>query len=489
MRHWGGRVGCGFRGCLGVFLLLINIAFSAFCYKCSLIQMLKSIDVFSGIGGLSLALSGITRTMLYCELDPFCRSVLAERMKSGDLERAPIHTDIRDLQLPSDYDAQVLVGGFPCQDISTMGLQKGIVAGKRSSMFFEMMRIVDECKGIDVIFMENVSNVLKCGLKEVIEECCVKRDFDLMWTMRSARDMGAPHVRQRWFGLACKRGFVFDREAIAGAAPAHFDWENQPAKKCAFKPSARADDTWDPAWAKRSAALGNAVVPCTARSAFLQLAGMQPDLQKVGNVLRVFSVDVAGLSPVQEYPGNGLVVGGRFLCLPENTCVLRARVPHSIDIHVQVDSDKVIRMGNFPTPRHGNTHAAAMTDRATRDLPTVLVNCKDCYALASELDVKVAPGKMAEVAVPNVTYIEWMMGFPQDWTKTVPRVADEPCGEMIEKESTGNVKRQTDAPWKNGFHVFMEANPGKNIKEVAALWRALPADVKEEYKARRHLLA
>lgn len=427
---------------------------------------LKAIDVFSGIGGLSLALDGIMRTVLYCELDAFCRRVLVDRMRSGDLERAPIHSDIRDLQLPPDFDAQALVGGFPCQDISSMGLQRGIVAGKRSSMFFEMMRLVDACPSIQVVFLENVGNITKCGLKEIIEECCLKMGFNLMWTMRSARDIGAPHVRQRWFGLACRDGFTFDLGD--DALPARFDWASEPNEKCTFKPAAvLADASWDPLWARRSGALGNAVVPCAARSAFLDLARMQPSWNNVAQGLHTFSVDLSS-GCVQEFPDNGLVVAGRLLRLPETVCSAQ-EVRQGVCFDVLVGPDYVVSLSNLPTPRHGNTHPAAMTERAVRDLPTVLVNCKECVDVARSRGVVVAPGKMSEVAVPNVNYIEWMMGFPKNWTKVsgddqaVDGGKDGKDGAPTEApvETVPQSATAAAAPWKNGFHMFMEANPGK----------------------------
>lgn len=107
------------------------------------------IDVFSGIGGIGLALRGYINTVLYCEQNPYCQAVLIDRMRQGQLDKAPIHPDIKTLYMPSGSKPKMIGGGFPCQDISGIGLQKGIEGGDRSSLFFEIMRIVDENSSID----------------------------------------------------------------------------------------------------------------------------------------------------------------------------------------------------------------------------------------------------------------------------------------------------------------------------------------------------
>lgn len=59
--------------------------------------MLNGLDLFSGIGGLSLALSEWVRPIAYCEIDPYVRGVLLSRMAEGFLPEAPIHHDVTKL--------------------------------------------------------------------------------------------------------------------------------------------------------------------------------------------------------------------------------------------------------------------------------------------------------------------------------------------------------------------------------------------------------
>ena len=76
--------------------------------------------------------------VMFCEKDKFTPGVLERRIKSGDLPPVPIH-DICIWTLPiMIYDR-----GFPCQDISTLGLKKGL-DGDKSSLYYQVLRIVRE---------------------------------------------------------------------------------------------------------------------------------------------------------------------------------------------------------------------------------------------------------------------------------------------------------------------------------------------------------
>jgi site-specific DNA-cytosine methylase len=85
----------------------------------------QCIDVFSGTGGISLALDSFCNTVLYCEQHPYCQAVLTERMKNNQLHKAPIHSDINTLYVSPYTSANMLMGGFPCQDVSSRGLPGG----------------------------------------------------------------------------------------------------------------------------------------------------------------------------------------------------------------------------------------------------------------------------------------------------------------------------------------------------------------------------
>jgi DNA (cytosine-5)-methyltransferase 1 len=92
---------------------------------------LKVLDLFSGLGGFSLGLerTGGFETAAFCEIDPFCRQVLAKHWPG-----VKQYDDIRKLtgaQLRADgISVDAICGGFPCQDVSLAGKRGGLEADR-----------------------------------------------------------------------------------------------------------------------------------------------------------------------------------------------------------------------------------------------------------------------------------------------------------------------------------------------------------------------
>ena len=76
-------------------------------------EVLNSLSLFSGIGGIDVALSEFVRTKYYCEIDPYCQAVLLSRMASRDIDKAPIWDDIKTLDAGELGAIDIIVGGFP----------------------------------------------------------------------------------------------------------------------------------------------------------------------------------------------------------------------------------------------------------------------------------------------------------------------------------------------------------------------------------------
>ena len=158
------------------------------------------LDLFSGIGGITLALRQWVRPIAYCEIDRYCQAVLLSRMHDGELPTAPIWDDVRTLRgdmLPVKPD--IIYGGFPCQDISVAGRGAGL-AGERSGLFFEIARLIGEIRP-RFIFLENVPAINLRGQEQVIS-ALTDLGYDCRWTTVSAAEVGANHRRERWFCLA-----------------------------------------------------------------------------------------------------------------------------------------------------------------------------------------------------------------------------------------------------------------------------------------------
>jgi len=162
--------------------------------------MIYGLDLFSGIGGLTIALQEWVVPIAYCENDRYAQAVLLSRMSEGELPIAPIWDDVKTLRarhLPVKPD--IITAGFPCQDISVAGVGRGL-EGKRSGLFFEIIRLANELRP-KFIFLENVSGIATRGGWGVSTALSEIR-YDSRWGMLSAYDMGAPHIRERWFCLA-----------------------------------------------------------------------------------------------------------------------------------------------------------------------------------------------------------------------------------------------------------------------------------------------
>ena len=153
------------------------------------------LDLFSGIGGFSLGLerSGGFKTVAFCEIEPFCRRVLAKHWPE-----VPCYDDIRLLtaeRLAADGIAvDAICGGFPCQDISHAGRGAGL-NGDRSGLWFEYARLIGELRPRYVI-VENVAALLVRGLERVLGSLA-EIGYDAEWHCIPASAVGAPHIRDR----------------------------------------------------------------------------------------------------------------------------------------------------------------------------------------------------------------------------------------------------------------------------------------------------
>ena len=158
---------------------------------------LKIIDTFSGIGGFSYAaekLVGGFQTVAFVECEPYCQKILKKHWPN-----VPIYDDIKSYN-PEPYSADVVCGGFPCQDISTAGQGKGITKETRSGLFYELMRVVRLVRP-KYIVLENVAAILNNGLGIVLGELA-EAGFDCEWACIPASALGACHQRDRWWLIA-----------------------------------------------------------------------------------------------------------------------------------------------------------------------------------------------------------------------------------------------------------------------------------------------
>lgn len=232
--------------------------------------MINGLDVFSGIGGISKALENWVRPVTYCENDKYAQGVLLSRMQDGSMPIAPIWDDVKSLSAKLLPAIDIIYGGFPCQDISIAGNGAGL-AGKRSGLFFEIIRLTEEIRPA-FVFLENVPAIRTRGLREVVR-AFTDIGYDCRWTCVSAAEVGAPHLRKRWFLLAYADGVrLQSRLGSRGCKPQQSQTSN--CSWWAVEPDVGRVVNGLPNRAHRLKCLGNSVVPDQVKEAFERLIGL-----------------------------------------------------------------------------------------------------------------------------------------------------------------------------------------------------------------------
>lgn len=163
-------------------------------------------SLFSGIGGFDLSLHLADLDIRWqCEINKRCCRVLAHHWPEVDR-----YGDVTQFFPDERHQVDLIVGGFPCQDLSVCGQREGL-QGNRSGLFFEMMRIVETLKPTYVLW-ENVPGLLT-GFDEVeVEDGECKRCGWAGWThnlKRNRRDN--PCCGQCGRGVVRRRARVIQR--------------------------------------------------------------------------------------------------------------------------------------------------------------------------------------------------------------------------------------------------------------------------------------
>lgn len=248
--------------------------------------MVAVLSLFSGIGGLDLAVRSVipsARTVAYVEREAFACEVLVKNMEAGNLDVAPIHTDIQ--SFPSElYRGKVdlVIGGPPCQPVSLAG--KGLADKDERWLWGEFFDVVSVV-GPRYVFVENPPGLFTRGFGYVLRSLAAL-GFDAEWTCLSAAEIGAPHLRKRIFILADadRAGLegiglsgVFDRERPSRRDDPHRCnlplWPPGPEGRFpkGLEPAVRRVAHELPYRLDRLRTLGNAVVPIQAAHALREL--------------------------------------------------------------------------------------------------------------------------------------------------------------------------------------------------------------------------
>ena len=167
---------------------------------------MKAVSLFAGVGGFDLALENAgVPVVASCEIDKHARAVLAKQFPNSTLIN-----DVKDVtgdqlrELGFNGSEGIIVGGFPCQDLSVAGKRAGL-AGSRSGLFWEICRILDETKAKWFI-LENVPGLLSSNdgrdMGTVIQ-ALVERGYGVAYRILDAQHFGVAQRRRRVFIVGC----------------------------------------------------------------------------------------------------------------------------------------------------------------------------------------------------------------------------------------------------------------------------------------------
>lgn len=192
---------------------------------------MRAASLFSGIGGFELGLSASTDFVLVNEIDPAARQVLDAQY--------PNVAKVDDVELvrPDDLrDAGLLVAGFPCQDVSIVGGQRGL-GGEKSGLVRHVFRLAEVARP-DRILLENVQSIRFVHGGRVLAYVMHEAErLGYRWAYRilDSRAFGLPQRRRRFYFLASRiddprevllsdHGPMPDAPPLSRDAPIGFYW-------------------------------------------------------------------------------------------------------------------------------------------------------------------------------------------------------------------------------------------------------------------------
>lgn len=168
-------------------------------------RQMTFLDLCSGIGGFRLGLERAGHKCIgYCEYDKFARASYEAMYDTEGEWKADDVTKLKSGDIP---DADVWCFGFPCQDISVAGKQRGLV-GKRSGIYYN---IIDLLKGKEesakptYLLVENVKNLLSINAGFDFASVLSEMDqagYDCRWEVLNSKNFGVPQNRERVFIIA-----------------------------------------------------------------------------------------------------------------------------------------------------------------------------------------------------------------------------------------------------------------------------------------------
>lgn len=409
--------------------------------------MIKVLDLFSGIGGFSLAAhrAGFA-VVAHCEIDAFPRAVLAHRL-SG----VPIFEDVKKLTKDIFYDKtgldkiDVVIGGSPCQDFSVAGAQRGFSAN-RSSLFLEQMRIAREL-GAKWIVWENVPGVLSSNkgadFGRVLSEFSgwtipaqkfggcgfvrarTTRDYSVCYRIYNSQFFGVPQRRRRIYlvaslGGGCRPEILFESDGVRGYSAAVEDERQDVASAIAERVGGYGGAGGKSVFIEGGALRGDCVPTLTASMAKIYNK-LTPILFDNHGIDARYG-DAKAVSPtITAHAGTG----GNNLPL----CVHATQTPISSDAHafaLGAESRQAVCVAENIIGRQDHNGGNGV---GAQEGVSYTLNATGVHGVSTGYGVRRLTPRECER----------LQGFPDDWTKVPYRgKSAEECPDSLRYKACGN---------------------------------------------------
>jgi DNA-cytosine methyltransferase len=391
---------------------------------------LKLLDLFSGIGGFSLGLesTGYFQTIAFVEKDKFCRQVLQKNFNN-----IPIEEDIRNVR-GSNYAADVITGGFPCQPFSVAGKRKGTADDRY--LWDETIRVVAECKprwfiGENVEGLININNGM---VLRQVQTDLEEQGFQVQCIVIPASGIGAWHQRKRIWIVAYSDSNRHSNKIRGSSTKEERISQEHRQDHNTTRKSSRASSVWE---------TNNQYVPnSSGKRSSSQSIGVNRELaeESSGEKKQGINLHFALRHHVQMYPtptqdsasertkkykqgGTPLPTAVKMFPTPTAGCVEGGE--QSSRVEMTENGGFILRKKNKPEMTFGAKLSDAMIflekmyptpmARDHKDMGYNPITCKREIKQQSIPTTVLKNNKPGGKLNPN--FVEFLMGYPMNWTK------------------------------------------------------------------------
>lgn len=196
-------------------------------------KKLKVVELFAGVGGFRLGLeqTGNYEVVWSNQWEPSTKIQHASKVYEARFgAKNHSNTDISEVPTKDIPDADILVGGFPCQDYSvatTLQNSKGLI-GKKGVLWWSIHKILSDKKDKPkYLFLENVDRLLKSPSNQrgrdfaVMLKSLDDLGYAVEWRVVNAAEYGMPQRRRRVFFLGYHKTTAVYKELKNNTA---LDW-------------------------------------------------------------------------------------------------------------------------------------------------------------------------------------------------------------------------------------------------------------------------